>query len=281
MAATAHKSEEEKKEFFDSSQVLDRKVNQLANMILASEHFIAFTGAGISTSTGIPDYRSGAKTVLKTGPGCWTKLADIQAAKKAGHKVIERPKVDFRTSILKATPSSCHMALSELMKADRLKYVVSQNIDGLHRKSGIPKDQISEVHGNTNLEYCAKCGKDYMRDFRVRNAQKVHDHYTGRFCTCGGKLRDSIINFGEYYRQGANQAFDKAATQGELADLMLCLGSSLRVYTDAMDECLENGGKLVIVNLQKTPYTSQALQIYARIDDVMNMLMEKLNMAVS
>lgn len=61
---------------------------------------------------------------------------------------------------------------------------------------------------------------------------------------------------------------------------MLCLGSSLRVYTDAMDECLENGGKLVIVNLQKTPYTSQALQIYARIDDVMNMLMEKLNMAV-
>ena len=68
-------------------------------MILESNHTVAFTGAGISTSTGIPDYRSGAKTVLPTGPGCWTKLADIQKAKKEGHKVVERPRVDFRTSI--------------------------------------------------------------------------------------------------------------------------------------------------------------------------------------
>lgn len=112
MATTAHKTEEEKKEFFDSPKELDRKVSLLAEMILSSEHFVAFTGAGISTSTGIPDYRSGAKTVLNTGPGCWTKLADIQAAKKSGHKVVERPKVDFRTSILKATPSPCHMALA-------------------------------------------------------------------------------------------------------------------------------------------------------------------------
>ena len=99
MAATAHKTEAEKKEFFDSPKELDRKVSRLAEMILASEHMVAFTGAGISTSTGIPDYRSGAKTCLPTGPGCWTKLADIQKAKAQGHKVIPRPKVDFRTSI--------------------------------------------------------------------------------------------------------------------------------------------------------------------------------------
>lgn len=93
------------------------------------------------------------------------------------------------------------------MERGALKYIVSQNIDGLHRKSGIPKENISEVHGNTNLEYCKKCGKDYMRDFRVRNAQKCKDHDTGRYCQnpkCGGMLRDSIINFGEYYREGAN-----------------------------------------------------------------------------
>ena len=81
-------------------------------------------------------------------------------------------------------------------------------------------------------------------------------------------------------REGDNQPFDKAGTQGMLADLMLCLGSSLRVYTDAMDEMLENGGKLVIVNLQKTPYTDEALQIYAKIDDVMAMLMAKLNLSI-
>ena len=96
------------------------------------------------------------------------------------------------------------MALSELMKADILKYIVSQNVDGLHRKSGVPKEKISEVHGNTHLEYCVKCGKDYWRDHRCRNATHVHKHLTGRFCTCGGKLRDSVINFNEYYREGEN-----------------------------------------------------------------------------
>ena len=99
MASTAHKTEEEKKEFFDSPEELDKNVEQLAEMVRDTEHCVAFTGAGISTSAGIPDYRSGAKPVLNTGPGCWTKLAEIQAAKKAGHKVMPRPKNDFRTTI--------------------------------------------------------------------------------------------------------------------------------------------------------------------------------------
>ncbi len=68
------------------------------------------------------------------------------------------------------------MALFELMEQKHLKHVVSQNVDGLHRKSGIAPEKLCEVHGNTNLEVCIKCGKEYMRDFRVRNAQKVHDH---------------------------------------------------------------------------------------------------------
>ena len=76
MADTALKSEEEKREYFDSPAELDRKVTLLAKEILRSNHFMAFTGAGISTSCGIADYRSGAKTVLSTGPGCWTSLAE-------------------------------------------------------------------------------------------------------------------------------------------------------------------------------------------------------------
>ena len=76
MADTAIKSEEEKKEFFDSPEVLKAKIEKLALWIRSSEHMVAFTGAGISTSAGIPDYRSGAKTVLPTGPGCWEKAAN-------------------------------------------------------------------------------------------------------------------------------------------------------------------------------------------------------------
>ena len=82
MADTAHKSEEEKKEYFDEPEVLKYKISELAEMVLKSEHFVAFTGAGISTAAGIPDYRSGANTVLNTGPGCWEKAANVRAAGK-------------------------------------------------------------------------------------------------------------------------------------------------------------------------------------------------------
>ena len=75
-------------------------------------------------------------------------------------------------AIKKAIPTKCHMSLVELMKKGYLKHVISQNIDGLHRRSGIPAEQMSEVHGNHNLEFCKDCGKEYLRDFRVRNNQK-------------------------------------------------------------------------------------------------------------
>ena len=74
MAATAHKTDEEKKEYFDPEDVLDKKIDALADMVMKSKHMIAFTGAGISTACGIPDFRSGFNTVLPTGPGAWEKL---------------------------------------------------------------------------------------------------------------------------------------------------------------------------------------------------------------
>ena len=82
MASTAHKSEEEKKEYFDEPAVLDEKVTLLAEMVLTSSHFVAFTGAGISTACGIPDYRSGYNTVLETGPGCWETAANKEKYRK-------------------------------------------------------------------------------------------------------------------------------------------------------------------------------------------------------
>ena len=104
------------------------------------------------------------------------------------------------------------MSLVALQKAGMLKALVSQNTDGLHRKSGFPPEKLAELHGNSNKETCTKCKKEYIRDFKgikqlsihsefdvflVREAKEVHDHITTRLCTvCGGKLQDSIINFG-------------------------------------------------------------------------------------
>ena len=204
MAETAIKSEEEKKEYFDSPQELDEKVTMLAEMIVLSNKMCFFTGAGISTSSGIPDYRSGYNTVLETGPGCWETAANKkkykEEAKKAGTELPPAQKRTFETTIAQAIPNVTHMTMVELQDRDHLKMVISQNVDGLHRKSGIHADKLCELHGNTNLEICSECEREQMRDYKVRCAKAAMKHMTGRICEkpgCKGGLKDSIINFGD------------------------------------------------------------------------------------
>mmetsp|Transcript_1528 Transcript_1528/g.2461 ORF Transcript_1528/g.2461 Transcript_1528/m.2461 type:complete len:388 (-) Transcript_1528:73-1236(-) len=271
MASSAHKTEEEKKEYFDPPEVLEEKVETLAQWIQEASHFIAFTGAGISTSCGIPDFRSGYNTVLPTGPGAWEK------------RKVQRPsKKNTKVQMSKAIPSPTHMAFVKLVQEGLLKFLVSQNVDGLHRKSGIPPEKLSELHGNTNLEKCKKCTKEYMRDFRVRTSSSVHKHETGRNCDdprCRGKLKDTIINFGENLDE---EILDKAFENAAMADLCLAMGSSLRV-TPAADipEIVSRKGRLVIVNLQKTPLDSKAeLTIHAFCDTVMEKLVQKLELDI-
>jgi len=177
MADTAIKTEEEKREYFDTPEELDLKVTQLAEWVRESQNMSVFTGAGISTACGIPDYRSGYGTCLPTGPGCWEKAAFKNKYKedlrKAGKSLPNCYRVPFNTTIQEARPSETHMALVELQNRGILKGVVSQNIDGLHRKSGINPEIMAELHGNTNLELCIKCDREHMRDYRVRCAQNA------------------------------------------------------------------------------------------------------------
>jgi NAD-dependent SIR2 family protein deacetylase len=270
---TALKTDEEKKEYFDTEDELGFKIEQLAFWIQDSQHFVAFTGAGISTGAGINDFRSGVNTCLDVGPGVWEKQAQ--------HITNFKPKV--KVKMHSAFPTKCHMALVKLHDEGLLKFIISQNVDGLHRKSGILPEKIAELHGNTNKEICQKCKKEYMRDFGVRNAQEVYDHNTGRFCddlTCKGLLMDSIINFKESLPE---KELDLGFYHAQFSDLILCLGSSLRVNPAAQmpDETVKNGGRLVIVNLQKTPLDDlAAMVIHAKIEDVMERLMIKLNMEI-
>ena len=102
------------------------------------------------------------------------------------------------TSTLVAIPTRTHMALVDLVREGMIKHVISQNCDGLHRRSGIHPSTLSELHGNSNIERCRACQKEYLRDYRVRTAEHVHEHSTGRQCeACGGDLEDTIVNFGE------------------------------------------------------------------------------------
>ena len=276
---TAIKKEEEKKEYFDTPQELDQKVSKLAEWIMKSKGTTFFTGAGISTASGIPDYRSGANTVMPTGAGCWEKQAEIAKARKAGTLKFEPSSHEkLRGAILTAVPSKAHMALAKLVEEKKVKDIISQNLDGLHLKSGVPAEKLHEVHGNQNLEKCTLCKKTYLRDFKV--ARKGKGHETGRFCDdekCKGPLADTDINFGEALDEQTKVGAWMSIFSGN--DLMVCVGSSLRVspvnkipYTAAVAR-----QKLVIINLQKTPFTDMAdLNIFAKIDDVFELLMAKL-----
>ena len=105
-----------------------------------------------------------------------------------------------RKSVLTALPSKTHMGMVELVDKGHLKFIISQNTDGMHRRSGIHASNLSELHGNTNLEVCKDCGREHMRDYRVRNSTKHGVHDTGRKCNtpgCGGNLADTGIAFGE------------------------------------------------------------------------------------
>jgi NAD-dependent SIR2 family protein deacetylase len=129
-------------ERFESPSEVDLKAQKLADQIRKSKHFIVFTGAGISTSAGIPDFR---------GPeGSWTLLVQGRQRTK-------------EINTLTAIPTPTHMALVALQDRGILKFLISQNCDGLHRRSGILPDRIAELHGNSNREYCKDCGKEYIR----------------------------------------------------------------------------------------------------------------------
>ena len=267
--------EDEKKEFFDAEEELKEKIDLLAKWVKESKHCVMFTGAGISTSTGIPDFRSGMNTVLKTGPGVWELQAKGVPRKPAG--------ASFLPNMLKAIPSSAHMAIVKLHKERLVKFTVSQNVDGLHLRSGIPSHELAELHGNTNLEKCTTCGAEYLRDFNVRTARWVHDHKTGRFCDnpkCHGPLVDSIINFGESL---PSYELEESVRQAEKCDLIIVLGSSLRVNPAAEIPAIvaRRKQKLVICNLQKTPLSPYcSLEIHSQIDPVMKGLLERLGLEI-
>eukprot|EP00696_Hemimastix_kukwesjijk_P014529 gnl/Hemi2/28544_TR9457_c0_g1_i1.p1 gnl/Hemi2/28544_TR9457_c0_g1~~gnl/Hemi2/28544_TR9457_c0_g1_i1.p1 ORF type:complete len:458 (-),score=132.97 gnl/Hemi2/28544_TR9457_c0_g1_i1:220-1593(-) len=259
-------------EYHDSAEELEQKVKELATLVRGSQHVIFFTGAGISTSAQIPDFR---------GPnGVWTRQAQGGPA-PGGVKITQ------------ATPTLCHMALAELVHRGTAKYIVSQNIDGLHRRSGIPADRISELHGNCYLELCWECNTEYLRTFDVSEFGGVGGtgcpvclkrvphfcHCTARRCACGQRLKDSIIHFRENLPVDAlAKGFDHAAK----ADLCIVLGSSLTVSPACHipRDVEKNGGKLVIVNLQATPYDGRAcLRLHAKTDEVMAGLMGELGLA--
>ncbi|KAH3758200.1 NAD-dependent protein deacetylase sirtuin-6 [Pelomyxa schiedti] len=272
---TAAPTRAEVVEYHDTDAELEAKADALVALLTSSSRAVFYTGAGVSTAASIPDYR---------GPnGIWTLLAQGLA-----------PTV--KISLDMATPTYTHMALVELVQRGIVKFIVSTNVDGLHRRSGIPATSLAELHGNVYLEVCNKCGDEHLRLFDVRGAHKRQfvqlKRLTGRLCEsikadgqpCRGLLRDSIINFGE---QLPPATLEKATEESKIADLTVVLGSSMRVSPACELPSLsyDNGGKFCIVNLQKTSYDADCLssggvRVFSDIDEFMKKLMHRLGIIV-
>ncbi|PPE00489.1 hypothetical protein GOBAR_DD02502 [Gossypium barbadense] len=273
-------------EFFDSAHVLQDKIEQLAKLIEKSRHLVVFTGAGISTSCGIPDFR-GPKgiwtlqntlfsTLSTSAPGALFQGFETVPLSYREGKPLPEASLPFH----RAMPSMTHMALVGLEKAGILKFVISQNVDGLHLRSGIPREKLAELHGNSFMETCPSCGAEYYRDFEL---ETIGLKETSRRCSdekCGAKLRDTVLDWEDALPPKEMNLAEKHCRMG---DLVLCLGTSLQI-TPACNlplKSLRGGGKIVIVNLQKTPKDKKAsLVIHGFVDKVIAGVMELLNMKI-
>ncbi|GCB64584.1 NAD-dependent protein deacylase sirtuin-6 isoform X2 [Scyliorhinus torazame] len=252
-------------ENFDPPEELERKALELADLVRNASYVVVHTGAGISTSSGIPDFR---------GPrGVWTMEEQGLEPK-------------FDTTFEEARPSKTHMALVALQKIGLVKYVVSQNVDGLHVRSGFPRDKLSELHGNMFVEECTKCGKQYVRDSVVGT---MGLKATGRLCdvkkarglrACRGKLRDTILDWEDSLPERDLSLADEACRKSDLA---ITLGSSLQIKpsSNLPFNTKKRGGKLVIVNLQATKLDRHSdLRIFGYIDEVVAKLMKHLGIEI-
>lgn len=236
----------------------------LRQLLYQSHRAVIFTGAGISTESGIPDFR---------GPGgLWTRIKPIDFQEFVASDDVRqqawRQWFEHGESLRNASPNSGHSAVAGLVAQGSVSAVITQNVDNLHQASGIPAGKVIELHGNASYAKCLDCGhRKEMDDLEVefRKAGRV-----GACRHCGGIIKSATISFGQMMPQGP---MERAHEETMACDLFLVLGSSLTVYPAASfpELARQNGASLAIVNRQDTTLDSMAdLVIHEGIGEIMS-----------
>ncbi len=233
-------------------QELGYLAGQIASLILDSKRIVVFTGAGMSTESGLPDFRSPGGIWSKYDPDLFTYQKFVQDP--GIRKQMWQMMVEF---FLKETkPNAAHYAVAELEKLGKLDCVITQNVDNLHQKAGNSDDKVLQLHGNINWVVCLQCGQRYkIEEIQVRLEEGIE---IPECDNCQGILKPDGVFFGEPLPE---RELGKAIYHSRNCELFLVIGSTLVVYPAAYMPlyALEAGAKLVIVNLSSTPIDHQAV----------------------
>ncbi len=225
---------------------MEQDVAALRRLIEAARRIVVFTGAGISTESGIPDFRSPG--------GIWTRhnpiLFDAFLADEEARRETWRRRFAMEQVLRAARPNRGHVAVAALVACGKARAVVTQNIDGLHQASGVPERQVIEVHGNTTYATCLECGERH--EIEMLAAAFARDGTAPRCVACDGLVKTATVSFGQAMPAAA---MARAEAEMQAADLCLAVGSSLVVYPAAglPVAAKRRGARLVILNREETP----------------------------
>ena len=240
-------------------------ISKLAELISAGSRIVFFGGAGVSTESGIPDFRS------EDGVFSAIRKYGYPPEELLSHSFFTRkPDIFYRyyKELLMSTdakPNDAHIALAQLEQMGKLSAVVTQNIDGLHQKAG--SKNVFELHGSIHRNYCMKC-------HRFFDAEYVKNHSGIPYCPCGGMIKPDVVLYEEALEPDVMRG---AAKHIQNADMLIIGGTSLQVYPAAGFIDCYSGNKLVLINKSRTPYDGRAdLVINAPIGQVFRQVMESL-----
>ncbi|MFH0942466.1 MAG: NAD-dependent deacylase [Chloroflexota bacterium] len=233
------------------NQEIATRVDRLVNLIIDARKMVVFTGAGVSTESGIPDFRSPGGIWERFDPDDFT-LQKFMTSKESRKK---QWRLMREGHITEARPNPAHQAIAELDKLGRLDCVITQNIDCLHQKAGVPDRKVFELHGSNKWIRCLGCGQRYP--YQEVKARLLAGEEIPDCKSCGGILKPEVVFFGESLPE---DALEQAAAHARSADLFIVIGSSLVVYPAACMPvyAVDSGALLAIINLSPTPMDHQA-----------------------
>lgn len=249
----------------------DELVSRVADWMRGANCVVVLTGAGISTESGIPDFR-GPQGVWTRNPGA-ERLATIDHYLSSREARVQAWRNRLESPMWRAEPNAGHYALVELERKGKLDTLITQNVDGLHQKAGSSPERVVEIHGTVHRYVCLNCGDGGPIEDVLERVRKGEEDPPCR--RCGGILKSATISFGQNL---IPEVLERCYRAAQRCDLFLAIGTSLVVYPAAYlpGTALENGARLVIINGEPTPYDDYAHAVlHERIGEVLPAIVER------